>query len=66
MAIDDFEGFFTARARALLDQIASASGKAIDDLDLTDAADTEGLEAADDTDVRSSADEVDGATGQRS
>jgi hypothetical protein len=29
---------------------APATGKAIDDLDLTDAADTEGLEAADDTD----------------
>lgn len=32
--------FFAARARAFLDQIASASGKAIDDLALTDAADT--------------------------
>jgi hypothetical protein len=32
------------------DQIASATGKAIDDLDLTNAADTEGPEAADDTD----------------
>ena len=50
MAIDDFEGFFAARARALLDQIASATGKAIDDLDLTNATETEGLEAADDTD----------------
>lgn len=42
MAQDDFEAFFAARARALLDQIASATGKAIDDLDLTNAADTEG------------------------
>jgi hypothetical protein len=50
MAVDDFESFFAARARALLDQIASATGKAIDDLDLTNAADTDGLEAADDTD----------------
>lgn len=48
MAQDDFEAFFAARARALLDQIASATGKAIDDLDLTNAAGTEGPEAADD------------------
>jgi hypothetical protein len=50
MAQDDFEAFFAVRARALLDQIASATGKAIDDLDLTNAADTEGPEAAGDTD----------------
>jgi hypothetical protein len=33
-----FEEFFAARARALLDQIASAMGKTIDDFDLVDAA----------------------------
>jgi hypothetical protein len=49
MAQDDFETFFAARAGALLDQITSGTGKAIDDLDLTNAADTEGPEAADDT-----------------
>ena len=48
--MDDSEGFFAARARALLDRIASATGKAIEDLDLTNAADTQGLEAGDDTD----------------
>jgi hypothetical protein len=45
MAQDDFGPLFAARARALLDQIASA----IDNLDLTNAADTEGPEVADDT-----------------
>ena len=38
MARDDFEEFFAARARALLDQVASAMGKTIDDFDLVDAA----------------------------
>lgn len=38
MARDNFEEFFVARARALLDQIASAMGKSIDDSDLMDAA----------------------------
>jgi hypothetical protein len=48
--MDDFQGFFAARARAVLDRIATAAGKAIEDLDLTNAADTQGLEAGDDTD----------------
>lgn len=50
MAVDDFERFFAARARALRDEIALATGKVIDDLDLTNAAESEGLEAASDTD----------------
>jgi hypothetical protein len=50
MAQDDFEAFFAARARALLGQIASAMGKAIDDFNLSDAAQVDSFEGADDTD----------------
>lgn len=54
MARDDFAAFFAARARALLDQISTEMGKAIDDLDIVDgsAGDTgaEDTGEADDTD----------------
>ena len=50
MARDDFDAFFAARACALLDQIASAMGKTIDDFDLMDAAQADTVEAVDDTD----------------
>jgi hypothetical protein len=49
MARNDFDTFFATRARALLDQIASATGKAIDDIDFADAAEADTGEA-DDTD----------------
>jgi hypothetical protein len=50
MAGDDFDAFFATRARALLDQIASAMGKAIDDLDLSNDRDPGMVEEIDDTD----------------
>lgn len=50
MARDDFDTFFATRARALLDQIGSAMGKAIDDFDLVDTVQADTLETADDTD----------------
>ena len=50
MVRDDLDRFFAARARALLDQIASAMGKAIDDLDLVEASQDE-VEEVDDTDI---------------
>jgi hypothetical protein len=50
MALDDFNAFFAARARALLDKISSAMGKPIDDLDLASDEEPEIMEEADDTD----------------
>ena len=50
MALDDFNAFFTARARALLDKISSAMGKPIDDLDLSSDEEPEIVEEPDDTD----------------
>jgi hypothetical protein len=50
MARDDFDAFFTARARALLDKISFATGKAIDDFDLTEDPEAGTMEEADDTD----------------
>ncbi len=49
MARNDFDTFFADRARALLDQIASATGKTIDDIDFADAAEADTGET-DDTD----------------
>ena len=43
------DGFFAARARALVDKIASAMGKAIDDLDLSNADEPVAVEEIDDT-----------------
>ena len=51
MARDDFEEFFVTRARALLDQIASAMGKTIDDSDLMDAAQADTGETDDTDDI---------------
>ena len=50
LALDDFNAFFAARARALLDKISSAMGKPIDDLDLSSDEEPEIVEEADDTD----------------
>lgn len=49
MACDDFDGFFATRARALLDKIASAMGKAIDDLDLSNTDEPGAVDEIDDT-----------------
>lgn len=49
MARNDFDTFFATRARALLDQIASATGKTIDDADFANAAEADTGET-DDTD----------------
>ena len=50
IAEDNFDAFFAARARALLDQIAAAMGKTIDDLDLWNTGEVDTGEATDDTD----------------
>ena len=50
LAQDDFNAFFAARARALLDKISSAMGKPIDDLDLSSDEEPDTVEEADDTD----------------
>ncbi len=50
MAQDDFGEFFTDRARALLDKISFAMGKAIDDFDPSDDAEPDITEEADYTD----------------
>jgi hypothetical protein len=49
MARNDFDAFFATRAHELLDQIASATGKTIDDIDFADAAEADTGET-DDTD----------------
>jgi hypothetical protein len=49
MALDDFDAFFAARARALLDKIASAMGKSIDDTGPTGGGEPDTLDAEDDT-----------------
>ena len=51
MARDDFDEFFVARARALLDQISSAMGKTIDDFDLMDVAQDDTGEPDDTDDI---------------
>lgn len=50
MAIDDFETFFAARKRALLDEIGAAIGKTIEDSETTLPDELPTLEAEDDTD----------------
>jgi hypothetical protein len=50
MERDDFEAFFATRARALLSEIATAMGKVIDDFNLSDAAQADSFEGAEDTD----------------
>jgi hypothetical protein len=50
LAQDDFNAFFTARARALLDKISFAMGKAIDDFGLTEDPEAGIVEEDDDTD----------------
>lgn len=50
MAQDDFEAFFAARKRALLDEIGAAIGKTIEDSESTLPDEPQTLEADDDTD----------------
>ena len=50
MQLDDFDDFFTARARALLDKISVAMGKRIDDVEPTEEEELDTLDPEDDTD----------------
>jgi hypothetical protein len=50
MALDDFETFFAARKRALLDEIGAAIGKRIEDSETTLPDELPTLDAEDDTD----------------
>ena len=50
LAPDDFNAFFAARARALLDKISSAMGKPIDETNPAGAEEPDTLDAEDDTD----------------
>lgn len=50
MTLNDFEAFFAARKRALLDEIGTAIGKTIEDSESTLRDESRTLKADDDTD----------------
>lgn len=50
MYLDAFDTFFAARKRAILDKIAAAMGKTIDDSQPTEADEQDTLDVEDDTD----------------